>query len=576
MPAQWQDIARRKQEERNARIAPEWELQDTLSASGGSILDVPRRCGLLTNHEIDITEQYDATRLSYELAAGRIKSEHVVRAFCKRAAIAQQLTNCLTEIFFEDAIARARELDQHLEKTGKPLGPLHGLPISLKDTFKVRGYDASVGVASLCFKPATSNSALVDILLSLGAVLFCKTNIPQTMMALDSHNNVFGRTLSPANSKLTPGGSSGGEGALVAMRGSILGVGTDVGGSIRIPAACNGLYGLKPSHGRVPFAGQEGGKRSGSSKVEIEATAGPIATTVRDLELFMRAVGNAGAEALDAEVVPQTWASLPLLSTTNKPLRVGVARTDGHVKPLPPIETLMKEVAQTLRSSGNHAIEIVEVDVSPVLSRCVKTFNGIMSLDGNNQWLDLLEPTGEPLSPWLQSRINRRPRKETKEVVKLQASRLELQAAFLQVWKESGGYWMTGAGEARLGDRTLDAIICPVAPHPIPEIDRWNTANYTAAWNLLDLSTGVVPVRKFTKQDLRGEVPSSEPLNGWDKINRELWTKVDRNVYLDSPLSVQVVTPRLTERQLVQAMAVIDEAVRPLRERQAELGASKL
>ena len=402
------------------------------------------------------------------------------------------------------------------------------------------------------------------------------------MMALDSHNNVFGRTINPANTSLTPGGSSGGEGALLAMRGSILGVGTDVGGSIRIPAACNGLYGLKPSHGRVPFAGQEGGKRSGSSKVEIEATAGPLATSVRDLELFMHAVGNADADALDSEVVPQPWDSMPLLSTTDKPLRVGIARTDGHVRPLPPIETLMEQVVHALRSSGasgHKAVEVVEVDISPILSRCLKTFNGIMSLDGNNQWLDLLEATGEPLSPWLQNRIKRRPRKSTTEVVDLQASKVESQAAFLQVWKESGGYWMTDASEARLEGRTLDAIICPVAPHPIPEIDRWNTANYTAAWNLLDLSTGVVPVRKFTKGDLKGDVPTSQPLNGWDKINRELWTKVDREVYLDSPLSVQVITPRLTERKLVQAMAMIDEAVRPLREgsgSSAKLGASKL
>ena len=91
------------------------------------------------------------------------------------AAIAQQATNCLTEIFFEDAIARAKQLDVYIARTGKPVGPLHGLPISLKDTFKVKGYDASIGVATFCFKPAKTNSALVDLLLSLGAVLYCKT-----------------------------------------------------------------------------------------------------------------------------------------------------------------------------------------------------------------------------------------------------------------------------------------------------------------------------------------------------------------------------------------------------------------
>lgn len=146
-------------------------------------IDIPRQCGLLTEHELSITETYDATSLLAELSKGSLKSEQVVTAFSKRAAVAQQICNCLTEIFFDDAIVRARELDAYLQNNGKPMGPLHGLPISVKDTFKVRGYDASVGVAGLCFKPAATNSALVDLLLSLGAVLYCKTNIPLTMVS---------------------------------------------------------------------------------------------------------------------------------------------------------------------------------------------------------------------------------------------------------------------------------------------------------------------------------------------------------------------------------------------------------
>lgn len=180
MAHSWQSIAARKQDERTSRIPKEWRL-DSASANARHLLDVPRQCGILTDHELRITETYDVARLLAAIAGGSLQSEQVTRAFCKRAAIAQQLTNCLTEIFFNDALARSCELDAYLKKHGKPMGPLHGLPVSLKDTFKVKGYDASVGVASLCFKPATSNSALVDLLLSLGAVLYCKTNVPQTM-----------------------------------------------------------------------------------------------------------------------------------------------------------------------------------------------------------------------------------------------------------------------------------------------------------------------------------------------------------------------------------------------------------
>lgn len=307
--------------------------------------------------------------------------------------------------------------------------------------------------------------------------------------------------------------------------------------------------------------------KPGSSKLGIEATAGPITTSARDCEMFMRVVSNASFETFDPDVVAQTWSQQPSLAVTrSKPLRVGIVRTDGHVKPLPPIESLMEEVAQTLRSSSKQAIEVIEIDVSPILAKIVKIFNGFMSIDGGNAWFDHLEKTGEPLSPWLQGRLARRAPKSLDQVRDLQAQRTEVQTAFLRVWNENGGYWCTDASEAMIGERTLDALIMPVAPHPIPPIDRWNTVNYTGALNLLDVSSGVIPVRKFKRSDLDGEVPE-KPMNGWDKINRELWTKVDRNVYLDSPLSIQVVTHRLTERKLAETMVVVDQALEPLRSR---------
>jgi len=111
-----------------------------------------------------------------------------------------------------------------MEKTGKPFGPLHGLPVSIKDSFYYPGYDASIGMTAFCFQPVTETSPIVKMLLDAGAVLYVKTNVPQTLMSLDSVNHVFGRTLNPRNRKLTAGGSTGGEGPLIALRGSLLGV----------------------------------------------------------------------------------------------------------------------------------------------------------------------------------------------------------------------------------------------------------------------------------------------------------------------------------------------------------------
>ena len=189
---------------------------------------------------------------------------------------------------------------------------------------------------------------------------------------------------------------------------------------------------------------------------------------------------------------------------------------------------------------------------------------GVMSIDGANYWFDLLAETGEPLSPWLQSRLRRRDPKTLNQVRDLKAQISQLQTEALKVWKEDGGYWQTPESKAGKGNRTLDVIICPVAPHPVAPIDRWNTTNYTSMFNLLDLPAGVLPIRPFRKLDLNGELPQTQPLNGWDKINRELWINVDRSVYMDSALSVQIVAPKLMDRKLVEAMAVLEKALAPL------------
>lgn len=157
-------------------------------------------------------------------------------------------TNCLTEIFFEEAIENARKLDQ-----GPSRGAWHGIPVSLKDQFNVKGQDSTIGYVARVNYPATKNSAIVESILQQGGIFYCKTTVPQTVMTADTVSNLFGRTLNPVNSNIIPSGSSGGEAALLACHGSLIGIGTDTGGSIRNPAAACELYGLKPSSGRVSY-----------------------------------------------------------------------------------------------------------------------------------------------------------------------------------------------------------------------------------------------------------------------------------------------------------------------------------
>ncbi|KAJ5850972.1 hypothetical protein N7455_010828 [Penicillium solitum] len=293
----WQDKCTAKQAGAAGKIPIEWRLTSKILQQ--SVLDVPSKCGILTKEKLAITELPDATSLRDKLATQELSTIEVTTAFCKRAAIAQQLTSCLTKTMFSEALVRAEELDAQFKTTGRPVEPLHVIPISLKETFNIKGVPSSLGFASfLDYQRAAQNSVLVDILLEAGAVLYVKTNVPQTMMTADPHNNVFGRVQNPHRSTLTAGGSSGGEGALVAMRGSILGIGTDIAGSIRIPSLCCGTCWSRAicrTHERS------------QSMSGIAPVAGPICHSVRDAEMLLRVVFNAKSDDMDDMTLGFPW-----------------------------------------------------------------------------------------------------------------------------------------------------------------------------------------------------------------------------------------------------------------------------
>lgn len=148
---------------------------------------------------------------------------------------------------FSDALSRAKALDQHLAQHHRPYGPLHGIPTTLKDQFNVAGWDTTLGYVGRARQPAHDDAALVKMLRSLGAVVLAKTNLPQSIMWCETENPLWGLTTNPVDAAYTPGGSTGGEAALIACGASVLGWGTDIGGSIRIPSHMMGIYGLKPS-----------------------------------------------------------------------------------------------------------------------------------------------------------------------------------------------------------------------------------------------------------------------------------------------------------------------------------------
>lgn len=284
-------------------------------------------------------------------------------------------TNCLTEIFFEEAIERARELDKQKAADPDNLPPLFGLPISLKDSFNIPGKDSTIGLICFAHRPATEYSALPSLLLSLGAVLYCKTNVPQTMMTADSDNNVFGRTLNPNNLNLTAGGSTGGEGALIALRGSVAGFGTDIAGSIRIPSACNGIYGFRPSADIVPYGGQQEPAPEGVAG--IAPVAGPMATSLRSVSFLLQSVMHAQPWRFDSSCLHMPWLSNALPG--NQRLKVGLVSDDGLCTPTPPVRRTLSESARKLGDAGVGVVDLKLPDVAEAIDTALQMFG----LDGS-------------------------------------------------------------------------------------------------------------------------------------------------------------------------------------------------
>ncbi|KAF1918102.1 amidase signature domain-containing protein [Ampelomyces quisqualis] len=479
--ADWQELAKSKRESAFARIPTDWILPTTLTSqytetTGLNVLDVPRTCGLLTEQELAITEDHDATALVELMSTGKLKSVDVVTAFCKRAAIAQQCVNCLTEIMFDQALARARECDNYLEKEGKPLGPLHGLPISLKDSFNVKGTQATIGYVSFIARPpAATNSTVVDILANAGAVFHVKTNLPQTMMTADSHNNIFGRTLNPHNLSLTSGGSTGGEGALIAMRGSVLGVATDIAGSNRIPALCCGISSIKPTASRIPFSGGVPPGRIGSPS-PILPVIGPCGRSIRDFELFMRTVISADPSNLDENVLPVPWRSI---NPSTKPLRFGLLRACSQRPLHPPIARALHTTATLLKTAGHH-MTLLDNVLPSLYTSAILAYKFFL-LDSSHTPASYMRASGEPPIPSLAGASF--PELDGWEPNLQELWDLNVQrAGVLKKWHHvvvKGG---------------LDAVIMPGYQATAPRHDTYGVPIYTVIGNLLNWPAGIISV----------------------------------------------------------------------------------
>lgn len=206
-------------------------------------------------------------------------------------------------------------------------------------------------------------SQITGELLSLGAILYCKTSLPQTLLFGETKNNIIGQTLNPQNTKLSCGGSSGGEAALQALRGSIIGVGTDIGGSVRIPAAFNGIFSIKPTPERVSYRDMA---NTNPGQNTYRSTVGFLSTPIGGLDLIFRSVLSTKPWVKDPAVVRMPFQQDVMdeyLSRAGSdgtaksdgalPLKLGVLWTDGVVGPHPPITRGLHMVVDAMRQAGH-------------------------------------------------------------------------------------------------------------------------------------------------------------------------------------------------------------------------------
>lgn len=562
----WDNGAVYKRQERLTRLASTLndpnEFSNNLNAFELTVLSTPAQ---------EIVSRIGSKRLNWN-------ARNVLKAFIKAAILAQVETNCLSEIMFEDALDRADELDKEFAATGRLKGRLHGIPISLKDHIHVKGFDSTIGYTKFINQPAGENAAVVDLLIEEGAIPFTKTNVPQLLFSFECSNPVFGTTHNPHKRGFTCGGSSGGEAALLASDGSCLGIGSDIGGSLRIPAHYCGCYSLKPCAGRIVQAGM---RHSNAGFNEVISTIGPMARCWEDLVLLTqvmldhpspntsRKYGLIPLENFRQEIFDPLVAENATLS-----LKFGFFVSDNLIETSKPCQRAVLETVEALRSAG---YECVEIDVTRLETlEALLLYLGLSTADAFETMLsharhDLLDralflTTIGVMLPrclrWILSGIYRYILRDEAMARALEASRKK-SAAELQGWRVRKNAYGLKVRSYLWEELGLDGLICPTQAVPaIPIGAGWDKsflAASTLIWNLVDSTVGQIPI---TKVDVEkdGIVTSEEsfdtkPFVG--KMGKVIQTLPSVEETHGLPVGIQIVCGLWEEEKALALMGII-------------------
>ncbi|KAJ8481355.1 hypothetical protein ONZ51_g6055 [Trametes cubensis] len=503
-----------------------------------------------------------ASEIVARVQAGALAPIDVLLAYSKQALRAHAATNCLTEVL----IARAEAWAQ----TCNTQGPLAGMPVSVKDTVGFEGEDACIGYSAWVGRPMKKDAALVRLLKDAGAVPFVKTNVPITLLSFESANDVFGRTTNPHGKDYSPGGSTGGEAALLAYGGSRLGIGTDVAGSVRAPAHFSGIYTIKASMHRFL---KSGNTTSMPGQEGIPAVYSPMTRTLEDLEMFWKAVVSMKPWEYDHSCLPIPWREVDLAS--GKPIRWAVMWDDGVVSPSPACKRALETVVSELTARGH---EVVTLDPpSPY--------------EGLKIGFQLLLAEGAKLStkPIRWGETNDPGVREARIAFALPRFMKRLYAWYLRYIRHDDTYagLVENCSEKtveqylgliakregyreqwfeKLKNEAIDFVLTvpnalPATPHGGMK-SGFKGCGYTFLFNILDYSAGVLPVTHVDKELDALDTKAFKPRNA---IERDMYQMYDSKKMHGLPVGVQVVGKRLEEEKVLEAMKTIEALLKESR-----------
>ncbi|PKV97628.1 amidase [Amycolatopsis echigonensis] len=304
-----------------------------------------------------------AAGIAEELRAGRLSARELVELVLDRVDAVNPGVNAVVELRRESALRAADDADRALAR-GAQAGLLHGVPMTVKEGIRVAGMRSTWGDPAFADHVAERDAVVVSRLRSAGAVLFGTTNVAQMLAdVVECVNPVYGRSVNPWDSTRSPGGSTGGGAAAVAAGLSFLEYGSDLTGSIRIPASFCGVYGLKPTAGTVPLEGfQPPGPPAGSTDMAFLSSIGPLARSAADLRTALRV--TAGPNGPDAKAY--TWHLAPPRHARLTDFRVGVVLDHPAAAVASDVGAVLSDAVDALGAAGATIVEGWPDGIDPV------------------------------------------------------------------------------------------------------------------------------------------------------------------------------------------------------------------